>query len=82
MLYTWTSWLLEQPHLWEAPPVEEVPAPAEPKPDWRKAAAHALQASEHAEAERQTQVCELQLVVHLKLFCRPCIQFLACSSHK
>ncbi|CAL8470948.1 g10490 [Coccomyxa elongata] len=55
VLYTWASWLLEQPHLWEAPPVEEVPAPAEPKPDWRKAAAHALQASQHAEAERQMQ---------------------------
>lgn len=60
MLYTWASWLLEQRHLWEAPPIEEKPAPAQPEPDWREAAAHALRASEHAEAEKQAQVCRLQ----------------------
>ena len=73
MLYTWASWLLEHPYLWEVPPIEQKPAPAQPEPDWREGVAHALQASEHAEAERQMQVCEVHQVIRLQLCCTPCI---------
>ncbi|EIE20205.1 UPF0029-domain-containing protein [Coccomyxa subellipsoidea C-169] len=55
VLYSWASKLLEQPHLWEAPPVEETPAKAEKEPDWRQAAARAREAAEYAEAERRAQ---------------------------
>lgn len=59
MLYSWASKLLEQPHLWEAPPVEETPVKAEKEPDWRQAAARAREAAEYAEAERRAQVSRL-----------------------
>jgi hypothetical protein len=80
VLYTWASWLLEHPYLWELPPIVQKPAPAQPEPDCREAAAHAFQASEHAEAERQMQVCDVRLVIHSQLCYTPCI-ILDCSSH-
>ncbi|KAK9901299.1 hypothetical protein WJX75_004648 [Coccomyxa subellipsoidea] len=55
VLYTWASTLLEQPHLWEAPLVDEAPLKVVRETDWRQEAALARQAAEYAEAERQVQ---------------------------
>jgi hypothetical protein len=73
VLYTWASTLLEQPHLWEAPLVDEAPLKVVRETDWRQEAALARQAAEYAEAERQVQVCLPDLTLTLKRLCKCCV---------